>query len=712
MDVNGKKNNSSSNRKDKPSGLKNDSNKQFEFTEEKFLNSKKNFDFDSVAKGKDKNIEDDFESIFSNSNNQINKNKPLIINHKNNKNIVKINNNLVNNMNNLGPVKGINNMPNFPNTSNAVIINSQKDDQNKIDLISFDVASEQKAYNINVNVIPSKNMNNNVNVAEKLVKTLAKEALNNRQSNSTQLKEADNFINNNNQSLFNYNFFSKSQNPNEQQNSNNKTNNNYNNSNNDSYVTALSKQPNQLQNISNNNCNNVKNMGLNVINVLNDIFDSNRSDLSNLHNPNLFSNNTDINPMFSNSTAYQMQNNINNVNNLIPHQQNFINRQSINNNILTSSQQGQSPIQIKNIPNIPLSQTNNINNSSNPNFFNYNQNQIPNNPNMFYPSYQQNIPNQINNQNMMPTNSNVQNMMNNMNMDNYDSDRIKKTLLEMDKVYNNTSNNVNNNTNIPNNMIQNPLFVNQNNYGNENNKIHNNIGNSQILMQNQNKIKDPQNQQQNKMKRSSSNALRNNSSAKNNYVNNDNYNNQCIKNNNDLAMNNKNNLYNNKPPENSKKKSQDEKQIENNDKNNQKIKNDKKEKNKSCEPDNENNQYNKSDINNINIINIETHINNISLNKEEDNNNIEKIANQFLFEQLSKGNLHWLISSKDIEKEKQIGFGGSSEVFKGNYRGTEVAIKKLRIIEVKDENLKEFKREVSSLIMLRHPNLVLFMGAM
>ena len=87
-------------------------------------------------------------------------------------------------------------------------------------------------------------------------------------------------------------------------------------------------------------------------------------------------------------------------------------------------------------------------------------------------------------------------------------------------------------------------------------------------------------------------------------------------------------------------------------------------------------------------------INNINSNKVENYINLEDIANTFLHQELSKSSLHWLISSKDIKIEKQIGFGGSSEVYQANYRGTEVAVKKLRILEVKEENLKEFKREV------------------
>ena len=59
-----------------------------------------------------------------------------------------------------------------------------------------------------------------------------------------------------------------------------------------------------------------------------------------------------------------------------------------------------------------------------------------------------------------------------------------------------------------------------------------------------------------------------------------------------------------------------------------------------------------------------------------------------------------------------IGSGASAEVYKGTYKETDVAIKKLRANAVTQQNtLKEFKREVSTLTRVRHPNLVLFMGA-
>ena len=88
------------------------------------------------------------------------------------------------------------------------------------------------------------------------------------------------------------------------------------------------------------------------------------------------------------------------------------------------------------------------------------------------------------------------------------------------------------------------------------------------------------------------------------------------------------------------------------------------------------------------------------------------MASDLLKDEFTKPHYQWLISSKSIQLLRTIGIGGSSEVYLGDYRGTEVAVKKLRILDYREENLKEFKREVSSLIMLRHPNLVLFMGAM
>ena len=69
----------------------------------------------------------------------------------------------------------------------------------------------------------------------------------------------------------------------------------------------------------------------------------------------------------------------------------------------------------------------------------------------------------------------------------------------------------------------------------------------------------------------------------------------------------------------------------------------------------------------------------------------------------------WKIASFELTLIRQIGNGSSCEVWLGLYHQTEVAIKKQKSKEPRA--LKEFYRELSVLINLRHPNLVIFMGA-
>lgn len=72
-----------------------------------------------------------------------------------------------------------------------------------------------------------------------------------------------------------------------------------------------------------------------------------------------------------------------------------------------------------------------------------------------------------------------------------------------------------------------------------------------------------------------------------------------------------------------------------------------------------------------------------------------------------------MLKLSDIKIEKKLAEGVSGEVFKGTYREIDVAIKRLKVgnISNMDNTLKEFKREVSTLTIVRHPNLVMFMGA-
>jgi hypothetical protein len=98
-------------------------------------------------------------------------------------------------------------------------------------------------------------------------------------------------------------------------------------------------------------------------------------------------------------------------------------------------------------------------------------------------------------------------------------------------------------------------------------------------------------------------------------------------------------------------------------------------------------------------------------NLEIDNSSLLNSITSFINDKFMKPDLRWIINSNSIKILKTIGFGGSSDVYLGDYRGTEVAVKKLRLIEAKKDYIKEYKREVSSLVLLYHPYLVLLMGA-
>lgn len=64
----------------------------------------------------------------------------------------------------------------------------------------------------------------------------------------------------------------------------------------------------------------------------------------------------------------------------------------------------------------------------------------------------------------------------------------------------------------------------------------------------------------------------------------------------------------------------------------------------------------------------------------------------------------------EIKIERKIGAGATAQVYKGVWRGTDVALKRLNV-SVDDQCYKEFFRELSIMVRLRHPNLVLLMGA-
>ncbi|KAG9128675.1 hypothetical protein Leryth_018313 [Lithospermum erythrorhizon] len=71
----------------------------------------------------------------------------------------------------------------------------------------------------------------------------------------------------------------------------------------------------------------------------------------------------------------------------------------------------------------------------------------------------------------------------------------------------------------------------------------------------------------------------------------------------------------------------------------------------------------------------------------------------------------WEILWEDLQIADRVGIGSYGEVYRGEWNGTEVAVKKFMNQDISGNALALFKCEVEIMSRLRHPNVVLFMGA-
>ena len=65
----------------------------------------------------------------------------------------------------------------------------------------------------------------------------------------------------------------------------------------------------------------------------------------------------------------------------------------------------------------------------------------------------------------------------------------------------------------------------------------------------------------------------------------------------------------------------------------------------------------------------------------------------------------------ELEMGMQLGAGGFGEVYRAVWKGTDVAVKALSAHNAVKAAWDNFKKEVSVITALRHPNVVLFMAA-
>ncbi|XP_061374708.1 serine/threonine-protein kinase EDR1 isoform X2 [Gastrolobium bilobum] len=71
----------------------------------------------------------------------------------------------------------------------------------------------------------------------------------------------------------------------------------------------------------------------------------------------------------------------------------------------------------------------------------------------------------------------------------------------------------------------------------------------------------------------------------------------------------------------------------------------------------------------------------------------------------------WEIQWEDLRIGERIGIGSYGEVYHADCNGTEVAVKKFLNQDFSGDALAQFKSEIEIMLRMRHPNVVLFMGA-
>uniref|UniRef100_J3LH04 non-specific serine/threonine protein kinase n=1 Tax=Oryza brachyantha TaxID=4533 RepID=J3LH04_ORYBR len=85
----------------------------------------------------------------------------------------------------------------------------------------------------------------------------------------------------------------------------------------------------------------------------------------------------------------------------------------------------------------------------------------------------------------------------------------------------------------------------------------------------------------------------------------------------------------------------------------------------------------------------------------------ESAKSEITLDDVAEFEIQW----EEITIGERIGLGSFGEVYRGEWHGTEVAVKKFLQQDISSDALEEFRTEVRIIRRLRHPNVVLFMGA-
>ncbi|KAL6060397.1 Serine/threonine-protein kinase edr1 [Balamuthia mandrillaris] len=99
--------------------------------------------------------------------------------------------------------------------------------------------------------------------------------------------------------------------------------------------------------------------------------------------------------------------------------------------------------------------------------------------------------------------------------------------------------------------------------------------------------------------------------------------------------------------------------------------------------------------------------------KEAMEQQLQEREENLLLQSMKKGKHVWEFSPDEIQLSREIGRGAYGAVYAGRLHGKPVAVKKMLTKDtgIDQETVEDFKREVAIMNKLRHPNLLLFMGA-
>ncbi len=82
------------------------------------------------------------------------------------------------------------------------------------------------------------------------------------------------------------------------------------------------------------------------------------------------------------------------------------------------------------------------------------------------------------------------------------------------------------------------------------------------------------------------------------------------------------------------------------------------------------------------------------------------------FNHLTSANMcRWIIDFSEIQLGMQVGMGSYGVVYRSKWRGIDIAVKRFIKQKLDERIMLEFRAEVAFFSELRHPNLVLFIGA-